>query len=142
MSIIFLTYVHIAQLIVLLNHIFTLFHLLLLAASQIPLPKNSFRGPETRINPAFPKIFLPKKASRKCLFYFSLCPFAPPFDTFFVISFVKTGKALSIRYRDNPAATDYPFLSFFRTIFPRLSFFLFTFLISFSFFHRPLMPGF
>ena len=123
MSIIFLTYVHIAQLIVLLNHIFTLFHLLLLAASQIPLSQNSFRGPETRINPAFPKIFLPKKTSRKCLFYFSLCPFAPPFDTFFVISFVKTGKALSIRCRDNPAATDYPFLSFFRTIFPRPSFF-------------------
>ena len=127
MSIMFLTYAHITQLIVLLNHIFTLFHLLLLAASQIPLSQNSFRGPETRINPAFPKIFLPKKTSRKCLFYFSLCPFAPPFDTFFVISFVKTGKALSIRCRDNPAATDYPFLSFFRTIFPRPSFFLLTF---------------
>ena len=77
MSIMFLTYAHITQLIVLLNHIFAFFHLMLLAASQIPLLKKQFPGAGTRINPAFPKIFLPKKASRKCLFYFSLCPFAP-----------------------------------------------------------------
>jgi len=105
-------------------------------SSQIPFPKNNFREPETRINPAFPKIFLPKKDSRKCLFYFSLCPFAPSFDTFFVISFVKTGTALSIRYQDNPAATDYLFLFFFRTIFPRPSFFSVHFLNLFFFFSQ------
>ena len=64
------------------------------------------------------------------------CPFAPSFDTFFVISFVKTGKALSIRYQDNPAATDYLFLFFFRTIFPRPSFFSVHFLNLFFFFSQ------
>lgn len=185
MSIIFLTYAHIVQLIVLYtgsfqnfciggldiavcpDHIFALFHLPLLAASLIilfyhfcilssfpktgpktkfskshhlqvpnPLSQNNFREPETRINPAFTKIFLHKKASRKYLFYFSLCPFAPSFDTFFVISFVKTGKALSIGYRDNPAATDYLFLFFFRTIFPHPSFFSVDFLNLFFFFSQ------
>ena len=66
------------------------------------------------------------------------CPFAPSFDTFFVISFVKTGKALSIGYRDNPAATDYLFLFFFRTIFPRPSFFSVHFLNLFFFFFTDL----
>ncbi len=55
------------------------------------------------------------------------CPFAPSFDTFFVISFVKTEKALSIRYQDNPAATDYLFYSFFGQSFRAPPFFLFTF---------------
>ena len=71
-----------------------------------------------------------KKSQKKCqkdLHKNMWCPFAPSFDTFFVISFVKTGTALSIRYQDNPAATDYLFYSFFGQSFRAPPFFLFTF---------------